>query len=102
MTRGKSSEVMNAKSAWFVRWCLLYVIGGKEKECFVICRVFDFDKMGIEWDSRDWHVAGLSAKFKHNCNSYMHRLARYVWERDYDGVWDANWRDPPTPSTQRL
>ena len=41
---------MNAKSAWFVRWCLLYVIGGKEKECFVICGVFDFDKVGIEWD----------------------------------------------------
>ncbi len=41
---------MNAKSAWFVPWCLLYVIGGEEEECFVICRVFDFDKVGIEWD----------------------------------------------------
>ena len=58
---------MNAKSAWFVRWCLLYVIGWKEKECFVICRVFEFDKVGIGWDVRIddiiFHMSSLITAF---------------------------------------
>ena len=60
---------MNAKSAWFVRWRLLYVIGGKEKECFVIYWVFDYDKVGMDWD------VGIGDRIAHRPHLLEHKMS---------------------------